>query len=170
MRGGFSLKLSEHRYRARVQIKHLSRRAAFIQFNSPTKRNDNLRDRRQGRAIIRRGSFIDVKTIAGALLSRPFSLGSLAHHLKTETQKAKTEEHGRLLSEQYVDYAVTDVQATWECYLALSDRFEAHALGLARLSQILSEASLGKAYLKEMGVQPCASCNPTFPTLCSARS
>ena len=163
MRGGFSFKMSEKWWRPRVQIKHLSGRAAFIQFTSPTKRNDNPRDRREGRRIIRRGSFIDVKTIGGALLSRSFSLDGLAQHLKTETQKAKTDEHGGVLSDQYLSYAVTDVQATWECYLALSERFSEHDLGLTRLSQVLSEASLGKAYLRQMGVRPWRELQPDFP-------
>ena len=163
MRGGFSFKMSEKWWRPRVQIKHLSGRAAFIQFTSPTKRNDNPRDRREGRKIVRRGSFVDVRTIAGALLSQSFSLDGLARHLKTETQKAKTEEHGGVLSDQYLSYAVTDVQATWECYLALSERFSEHDVGLTRLSQILSEASLGKAYLRQMGVRPWRELQPDFP-------
>jgi hypothetical protein len=146
-----------------VQIKHLSARAAFIQFTSPTKRNDNPRDRREGRRVTRRGSFVDVKTISAALLSRSFSLDRLARHLKTETQKAKTEEHGGVLSDQYLSYAMTDVQATWECYLALSERFKEHDLGLTRLSQVLSEASLGKAYLRQMGVRPWRELQPDFP-------
>jgi hypothetical protein len=90
MRGGFSFKMSERWWRPRIQVKHLSGRAALIQFTRPTKRNDNPRDRREGRRITRRGSFIDVKTSAAALLSRSFSLDGLAQHLKTETQKAKT--------------------------------------------------------------------------------
>ena len=163
MRGGFSFKMSEKWWRPRVQIKHLSGRAAFIQFTSPTKRNDNPRDRREGRKFTRRGSFVDVRTIAGALLSQPFSLDALARHLKTKTQKAKTDEHGGVLSDQYLRYAVTDVQATWECYLALSERFSEHDLGLTRLSQILSEASLGKAYLRQMGVRPWRELQPDFP-------
>lgn len=163
MRGGFSFKLSKNRWRPRVQVKHLSGRAALIQFTSSTRRNDNPRDRRQARRIIRRGSFIDVKTISGALLSRSFSLDGLARHLRTETQKAKTEEHGGVLSDEYLGYAVTDVQTTWECYLALSERFGEHDVGLTRLSQILSEASLGKAYLRQMGVRPWRELQPDFP-------
>jgi hypothetical protein len=163
MPGGFSFKLSDKWWRPRVQIKHLSGRAAFIQFTSPTKRNDNPRDRREGRRIVRRGSFIDVKTIAAAPLSRSFSLDGLAQHLKTKTQKAKTDEHGGVLSDQYLSYAVTDVQATWECYLALSDRFSEHDVGLTRMSQVLSEASLGKAYLRQMGVRPWRELQPDFP-------
>jgi hypothetical protein len=163
MRGGFSFKMSDKWWRPRVQIKHLSGRAAFIQFTSPTKRNDNPRDRREGRKIVRRGSFVDVRTIAGALLSQSFSLEGLARHLKTETQKAQTEEHGGVLSDQYLSYAVTDVQTTWECHLALSERFDEHALGLTRLSQVFSEASLGKAYLRQMGVRPWRELQPDFP-------
>ena len=163
MRGGFSFKMSEKWWRPRVQIKHLSGRAAFIQFTSPTKRNDNPRDRREGRKVTRRGFFVDVRTIAGALLSQPFSLDGLARHLKTETQKAKSDEHGGVLSDQYLRYAVTDVQATSECYLALSERFSEHDVGLTRLSQILSEARLGKAYLRQMGVRPWRELQPDFP-------
>jgi transposase-like protein len=163
MRGGFSFKLSEKWWRPRVQVKHLSGRAAFIQFTSPTKRNDNPRDRREGRKVTRRGSFVDVRTIAGALLSQPFSLDGLARHLKTETQKAKTEEHGGVLTDQYLSYAATDVQTTWECHLALSERFHEHNLGLTRLSQVFSEASLGKAYLRQMGVRPWRELQPDFP-------
>ena len=163
MRGGFSFKMSEKWWRPHVQIKHLSGRAAFIQFTSPTKRNDNPRDRREGRKVTRRGSFVDVRTIAGALLSQPFSLDGLARHLKTETQKAKTEEHGGVLTDQYLSYAVTDVQTTWECHLALSERFDEHDLGLTRLSQVFSEASLGKAYLRQMGVRPWRELQPDFP-------
>jgi DNA polymerase family B len=163
MRGGFSFKLAEDRWRPRVQVKHLSGRAALMQFTGSSRRNDNPRDRRQGRRIIRRGSFIDVKTISGALLSRSFSLDGLARHLRTETQKAKTEEHGGVLSDEYLSYAVTDVQTTWECYLALLERFGEHDVGLTRLSQILSEASLGKAYLRQMGVRPWRELQPDFP-------
>jgi hypothetical protein len=163
MRGGFSFKMSEKWWRPNVQIKHLSGRAAFIQFTSPTKRNDNPRDRREGRTIVRRGSFVDVRTIAGALLSQSFSLEGLARHLKTKTQKAKTEEHGGGLTDEYLGYAVTDVQATWECHLALSERFGEHDLGLTRLSQVFSEASLGKAYLRQMGVRPWRELQPDFP-------
>jgi transcriptional regulator with XRE-family HTH domain len=163
MHGGFSFKMSEKRWRPRVQIKHLSGHAAFIQFTSPTKRSDSPRDRREGRGFIRRGSFIDVKTIAGALLSEPFTLGGLAFRLETATQKAETDEHGGVLSDQYLSYAVTDVQATWECYLALAERFSKHGLTLTRLSQLLSEAGLGKAYLKEMGIRPWRELQPDFP-------
>jgi len=55
------------------------------------------------------------------------------------------------------------VQATWECFSILSGRFDAHRLGLTRLSQMLSEASLGKAYLKQMNIRPWRELQPDVP-------
>ena len=52
----------------------------------------------------RRGSFIDLKTIAAALLSRSFSLASLADFLKTPTRKAESGGHGRQLTAKYLGY------------------------------------------------------------------
>src|SRR5216684_9288313 len=111
----------------------------------------------------RRGAFVDVKTIAAALTSRSFTLGSLAEFLRTEHRKHSVDEHGGLISETYIAYAVEDVRVTWECYRALSEKFDKHGLSQTRLSQILSEASTGKAYLREMGIRPWRELQPDFP-------
>ena len=108
-----------------------------------------------------RGHFVDVKTLAAALLSRRDSLGSLAEHLRTPTQKHKTDKHG-LLTSNYLDYARADVQVTWECFSELSRRFSEHGLNKT-LDRILSEASIGKAYLQAMGIKPFLACTPDFP-------
>src|SRR5271165_6268517 len=132
---------------------HASAKAA--QFTNQRKRQIAPRERR--------GSFIDLKTIAAALFSRSFSLASLADFLKTTTRKAESGGHGKRLTPKYVCYAVQDVQATWECYRALRDRYALHALEETPMGKILSEASLGKAYLKRMGVQPFSQVHPDFP-------
>jgi hypothetical protein len=94
-RGGFSFQLSEDTRKARLQIKHLSGRASLIQFAALRKRRDTKGDRKkQVRVPVRRGSFVDVKTVAAALFSRSFSLASLADFLKTQTRKASTDQHG----------------------------------------------------------------------------
>jgi hypothetical protein len=127
----------------------------LIQFAALRKRRDTKGDRRkQDRVPVRRGSFIDVKTLAAALLSRSFSLASLADFLKTQTRKASTDEHGGPLNSAYLSYAVKDVQATWECFCVLSGRFDTHGLSLTHLNRILSEASIGKAYLKRINIRP----------------
>ncbi len=95
-----------------------------------------------------------MKTLAAALTSRSFSLGGLADFLETADRKHSTEEHGGPLTTKYIDYAVQDVRVTWQCYVALLGELNAHDLSQTRASQVLSEASLGKACLREMAVAP----------------
>ena len=164
MRGGFTLQLSQNPWRPRVQVKHLSARNALIQFTKPRRRDDTRGGRKkQIHRAPRRGSFIDVKTLAAALFSQSFSLKSLADFLATSTRKRSTDEHGGPLTSAYVAYAVDDVQVTWECYQVLLEKLRGHALTKTRPSAILSEASIGKALLKEMGVRPFREVQPDFP-------
>jgi hypothetical protein len=164
MRGGFTFQLTSNPWKPRVQIKHLSARAAFIQFTKPYRRFDTRGMRKKGLTVPpRRGAFIDVKTIAAAMTSRSFTLGGLADFQETKHRKHSTDEHGGPLTEAYIDYAVEDVLVTWECYRKLFDKFETFGLKQSRLSQILSEASLGKACLREMGVRPWRELQPNFP-------
>jgi hypothetical protein len=112
----------------------------------------------------RRGAFLDVKTQAAAQTSRSFKLGDLAEYLETEHRKHFTDEHGGPLTEAYLSYAVQDVQVTWECYQILIGKLDGHGFTQTRASQILSEASIGKAScLREMGVRPWRELQPDFP-------
>ena len=164
MRGGFTFKLSRRWWRPNIQIRHLNARASLIQFAHPPKQRSPRGQRtRKAPARERRGSFIDLKTIAAALLSRSFNLASLADFLKTTTRKSESGGHGKQLNEKYLRYAVQDVQATFECFQALRDRFALHAIEETPIGKILSEASLGKAYLKQMGVRPFREVQPNFP-------
>lgn len=154
MRGGFSFKLVESPYQPAVRVKHLSRSAAMFDFASPATQETARSDRKKGRKTPAfRGHFVDVKTIASALRSRSFDLRSLCEALGTQTQKQEVDEHGGPLIKPYLDYARADVQATWECYRALKSEYERHGLDRG-LHKIISEASLGKAYLQKMGVKP----------------
>jgi DNA polymerase family B len=71
--------------------------------------------------------------------------------------------HGKQLTAKYVGYLLDDVQVTWECYQSLRDRYALHALEETPRGKVLSEASLGKAYLKQMGVRPFREVQPDFP-------
>lgn len=104
---------------------------------------------------------MDAKTLAAALLSRRFSLQGLAEYLGTPAQKHATDEHGTI-SPEYLEYARADVQVTWECYRELKRRYEAHGLDKP-MDRLLSEATIGKAYLEQMGVRPFLGCSPDFP-------
>lgn len=163
MRGGFSFALSPYKSEPNIRIKHLSASAALIDFARPGKQLTGRGMRKRGfKARHNRGFFIDVKTIAMALTSRKHSLKSLAEFLQVPTHKHETEEHGGVLTEAYLDYACADVQSTWECFDALKSMYESHGL-ITPLHKILSEASIGKAYLKQMGIQPLLKCQPDIP-------
>ena len=164
MRGGFTFRLSRLWWRPAIQVRHLNARASLIQFTHPPKRRDPRGQRKRKIAPRnRRGSFIDLKTIAAALYSRSFSLASLADFLKTPTRKAESGGHGKQLTTDYVRYLLDDVEVTWECYQRLRDKYTLHALEATPLGKVLSEASLGKAYLKQMGVRPFCEVQPDFP-------
>ena len=81
MRGGFTFKLSQLWWRPAIQVRHLNARASLIQFTHPPKRRDPRGQRKRKIAPRnRRGSFIDLKTIAAALL-QPFVLARVARRL-----------------------------------------------------------------------------------------
>jgi hypothetical protein len=152
MNGGFSFMLSADRRKPRVRVKHLSRRAALIDFASPMGQASARGERRRGLNFQpRKGFFVDVGTIAAALTSRRFTLAGLCDHLQTETRKVERDDHGQALTADYLDYLQNDVQATWECFVALRGEYRRHRLSRP-LHKILSEASVGKAYLREMGL------------------
>lgn len=153
MRGGFTFTLSTDKRLPAVRVKHLSRRASFIDFAAPFRQRAARSDRRRGWTRARRGYFLDVNTLAHAMLSRSFSLGTLAEHLGTATRKTATEEHGGPLTSDYIAYAVQDTQVTWECHVALTQRYADLQLTVPA-HRVYSEASLGKGYLGAMGVRP----------------
>lgn len=164
MKGGFTFSLLDDPYSPYVQVKHLNSRAALIQFALPKAQQNSRSQRcRKMKSPARRGHFIDLKTIAAALFSRSFSLESLADFLQTPSRKSKTDDHGQKLTETYLDYAVQDTQVTWECFVALRNAYEERAIKSTPIGKILSEASLGKAYLKDMGIRPFLKCQPDFP-------
>jgi hypothetical protein len=111
----------------------------------------------------RPGYFVDLKTLAAALTSQSFGLAALADFLGTENRKLQTEEHGQKITSAYLEYAVQDVQVTWECYGKLLEKFAQHDFTDVQPSKIFSEASIGKAYLREMNIRPWRECQPDFP-------
>ena len=164
MKGGFSFQLSSHRYWPNIQIKHLSARASLIRFTTrPGRIAGRGMRRRRIRLPPRPGYFVDVRTFAAALTSRSFSLASLADFLRTEHRKLDTEEHGKTVTDNYLAYARQDVQTTWECFCALLRKFEEHNFTQTLPHKIFSEASIGKAYFREMNIRPWRELQPNFP-------
>lgn len=163
MKGGFTFKLSDKRSRPRIQVKHLSSRASLIRFGLPWKQLTPRGMRKRGLSVPpHRGFFLDVKTLAGGVLSGSFSLRNLAEHLGTEHKKLDTDYEGPI-TQRFVEYALNDVQVTWECFEKLRERYLDYGLTETPVHRIYSEASLGKAYLKQMGIRPWRDVQPEFP-------
>ncbi len=161
MGGGFSLTLSENW--PPVRIKHLSRTASLIDFAAPGgQRSARSMRRRRHRRPPRRGFFSDVRSLAAALTGSSHSLASLARLLGTKHQKTEAE-HGRELTANYLGYLRNDVEVTFECSQLLAARYEGFKLAATPVSAILSEASIGKACLREMGVKPWRELQPDVP-------
>jgi predicted nucleic acid-binding Zn ribbon protein len=147
----------------RIQVKRTSARGAFIRLALGTGSTPEERNRsRGGTAPDHRGYFVDVSTIGGALFGRKLSLGTLAELLGTEHRKSSVDFAG-LVDAPLLDYAANDVQVTWECFVALRDRYAAFGLTGTPLWRLHSEASLGKAHLREMGLTPWRAMQPDFP-------
>jgi hypothetical protein len=151
-RQAFSFELSRDKRRDRVRVQHRSANASRIEFVPRHKR----------RATDHPGHFVDVKTLARALTGSSHSLASLTDHLKTPHHKSTSDEHGGPLTPEYLDYAYNDVQATWECYSDLNARYLSFALDTP-VAQIMSEAGIGKASLRQMGIRPWRNVQSDFP-------
>lgn len=162
MRGGFTLELLPEKWMPNVLVKHLNSRAAFMRFAAISKPTDGRSMRKKFMTQARQGYFQDVKTLAAALMGGCGSLKDLADILGTLHRKMETDQHGGDFTPEYCEYSVNDAQVTWECYAALLAKYEEHGLTQTPAHRIYSEASLGKAYLNEMGVTPWAKSQPDY--------
>jgi hypothetical protein len=160
MAGGFSFVLIDDESWPRVAVRHLSQRTSFIRFTGVRPDEKTYEDDDDEEWSVDtsrtpdRGYFVDVKTLAAALTSGSHSLESLSELLKIPNPKLETEGHGGVIDPDYVHYARRDTQATWECFEALDRQFQELNLTETGLYDLYSEASLGKAYLRTMGIKP----------------
>ena len=154
MVGGFTFQLSPFDDQPFLRIKHLNSRSAFFRFAKPAQQEAARSQRRRAeRPHFQRGNFLDVKTLAAALTSKFHRLKTLAEYLGVK-HKGEFTDFARPIDPEFIDYAVNDVETTRQCFDELVRRYRRHRLGMTAPQGIYSEASLGKAYLKQMGVLP----------------
>lgn len=164
MQADFTFKLSAQKVYPAIRIKHMSQSAASIHFAATKGQRDSSGQRRRGiKTRIRRGAFIDVKTLARALFARGYSLGNLSRFLKVENPKLNFDDFDGPVTDDMARYAVRDAQTTWECYRELRARIDKLGLTRTKLEKIYSEAGIGKGYLREMGIAPLHDCQPDIP-------
>ena len=162
--GGFSLGLwsyvdrkgrrKRNGFRPRIAIKHVDSKRALIGFTarrSPDKL-DLVSDGDSGKSRTFRGHFLDLRTLAFALTDRGHSLKSACVAFGVERGKTDASEHGKV-TDEYIDYCRRDVEATAELAEKLLKEFDRHPIQL-QATKGFSPASIGKAYLRAMGITP----------------
>lgn len=174
--GGFSLaiwsymKLGVERPSTRrpsVGIKHIDSKRALKGFTArygPDKSDlipDDSPTGKPEKGYKFRGHMLDLRTLAFALTDRGYSLESACRAFGVEHGKQHVTRHG-VITKSYVDYNRRDVQATSELALKLLAEYAKHPINL-QPTKAYSPASIGKAYLRAMGITPILERQPDFP-------
>lgn len=174
--GGFSLGLWSYnknglerrdQYRPRVGIKHIDSKRALKGFtarNSPDVSDlipDGSETGKPEAGHIFRGHFLDLRTLAFALTDSGYSLETACEAFAVKNGKTKSTAHG-IVTEEYIDYNRRDVSATAELAIKLLEEYDRHPIEL-QVTKAYSPASLGKAYLRAMGIVPILQRQPDFP-------
>jgi hypothetical protein len=175
--GGFSLELwpynndsgceQQNPYRPRIAIKHIDSKRAMKGFTGCYK-PDEIDLIPEGSITGKpevghkfRGHFVDLRTLAFALTDRGFTLETACNEFGVEHGKQHVEQHGEI-TETYIDYNRRDVLATWELAVKLLEEYDKHPISL-QATRAYSPASIGKAYLRTMGIEPILKRQPDFP-------
>jgi hypothetical protein len=165
--GGFSLTLweyekdgvwQENRYRPHVVVKSIDSKRSRMGFKSrrspdqedliPEESDDGTPEP----GYVFPGHFLDLRALTFALTNESHSLASACRAFEVDHAKLAVEEHGHV-TPPYIDYARRDVLATYELLQKLLPEHHRHPIALAP-TKAFSPASVGKAYLKAMGITP----------------
>lgn len=166
--GGFSLGLwsytdpeeQEHSdpNRPRITIKHIDSKRSLTSFTGRKEPDrddlipDGSRDGMPHDGYKFRGHFLDLKTLAFALTDRGHSLKSACEAFAVEDGKLEVSGHGKI-TEEYIDYNRRDVAASSQLAEKLLQEYDLHPI-LLQETKAFSPASIGKAYLRGMGISP----------------
>ena len=175
--GGFSLGIWQYidennqkrrnKYRPRIGVKHIDSKRALKGFTGRDEPDETdlipegseTAEPEVGYKF--RGHFVDLRTLAFALTDKSHSLESACKDFGVEHPKQPTAKHGQV-TEEYIDYNRRDVLATSELAFKLIEEYDRHNLRLQE-TKAYSPASIGKAYLHEMGIEPILKRQPDFP-------
>ena len=148
MKGGFTLKLSKERKNPHIIVKHNDSSQSFIRFQSTSYESFP-------------GVFLDLKTLAVTLTDdKHITLRKAAEMFNKRHQKLPVEEHGKV-NQSYIDYNIEDTLTTAELYWRLKEELEKYGIPIP-LNSVYSSASIGKAWLRQIGIKPFMKLNPNF--------
>jgi len=175
--GGFTLVLSSYldktgqeradSYRPGISIKQIDSKRALKAFTGrkETDKEDRVpegsRSGKPKKDYVFHGHFLDLRTLAFALTDRGYSLEQACEAFGVEHGKQRVRRHG-VVTPNYIDYNRRDVLATAELAGKLLEEYDKHHLAL-QVTKAYSPASIGKAYLRAMGIKPVLQRQPDFP-------
>jgi hypothetical protein len=170
--GGFSLDLwsyanGRNRFRPSICIKHIDSKRALKGFTRRKEPDDEdlipegstTGQKEEDYAF--RGHFLDLRTLAFALTDRGYTLEQACEEFGVEHGKQRATRHG-IVTNKYIEYNRRDVLATSELAAKLLEEYDQHDIKLQE-TKAYSPASIGKAYLRRMGIKPILQRQPDFP-------
>lgn len=137
------------RYRPKLYIRHLDSKKSIISWGM----SDDI-----GRDFARtgeyRGQFLDLHQLVWGLTNTSMSLDRAckAFSLPAGAAKTSAEEYGKI-TPGFIEYARQDVKATAMLCVTVLAEYMKHPVDL-QASKVFSPASIGKAYLRKMGITP----------------
>jgi hypothetical protein len=148
-KNGFSLQLSKNKIYPRLYVTHISSALSFIELGTtwPALKQ-------------RKGNFVDLRTLLHALTDEKHSLDSACKHYNTEYKKQKVSQHGKI-TDKYIEYCIYDVKATYSIFLKAREDFQTYRLSIP-ITHAYTPASIGKEFLKKMGIKSFVIKNPKF--------
>jgi hypothetical protein len=175
--GGFSLGLWTYvdeggaerrdRYRPWIGIKQIDSKRALKGFTARLQPDsvdlipEDSPSGKPEKGHIFRGHLLDLRTLAFALTDQGHTLESACEAFDVKHPKQRPARHGEV-TEEYIDYNRRDVLATWELAVKLLEEYAQHPIAL-QVTKAFSPASIGKAYLRAMGVRPVLERQRSFP-------
>ncbi len=179
-RDGFTFYPTPSTWDPPIRIRALDSKRAFIEFGSYRAYQRRRREAR-GHTVFP-GRFLDLRTLVDALTGEGHSLESACEAFDVQHGKVRVERHG-VVTQDYLGYNRRDVQATWELYLALLEEWHRHPFARVPtpveverdsaeflITRAYSPATIGKDYLRVMGIRPRLEHQPGFPRRILGRS
>jgi hypothetical protein len=141
-------KVRENPFRPRVIITPKDSKAAFIRFAGISKRSKKTKQRLIPYTA---GRFLDLRTFGWALRNQPYSLQSACEDFGLPGKLDHKPTGG--VSAEEIEYCRQDVRATVALLNEMRTEFDRHPIEL-QPERAYSPASIAKAYLKAMGLEP----------------
>jgi quinol monooxygenase YgiN len=151
MRGGFSFQYSPAH--PRVRIRHISEAVHFMDLTIPF-------NPAAAQGAEKREGFLDLHTLAHALLDRNHSLDSLSRLFGLPPKEDV--DFGGPITPEFLDYLSGDIERTKGCWQNLREIARGHHLRSMEIHKTYSGASIGKQYYRDMGIKPFFAKNPQF--------